>query len=66
MDDDMHRNMVMAGVFIALMIAMALWQVLRSVSRGGLDGPGAIRLFCSLVILGVVLYVGYTALSLWT
>jgi hypothetical protein len=65
MDDDMHRSMIMAGVFITLMIGMAAWQVLRTLSRGGLDGPGAIRLVCSLVVLGVMLYVGYTTYSLW-
>ena len=62
----MHRSMVMAGVFIALMIAAALWQVLRTVSRGAMDPFTVVRLAASLVILGVMLYVGYTALNLWT
>ena len=62
----MHRSMIMAGVVIALMIAAALWQVLRTVSRGGMDAFTVVRLAGSLVILGVMLYVGYTALNLWT
>ena len=62
----MHRNMLMAGVFITLMIGMVAWQVLRTLSRGGLDGVGAVRLVCSLFILGIMLYVGYTAFSIWT
>jgi predicted PurR-regulated permease PerM len=66
MEDDANRNMIMAGVFIALTIGMAAWQVLRTLSRGGLDGVGAVRLVCSLFVLGIMLYVGYTALSLWT
>ena len=66
MEDEMHRNMIMAGVFITLMIGMVAWQVLRTLSRGGLDGVGAVRLVCSLFILGIMLYVGYTAFSMWT
>ena len=62
----MHRNMIMAGVFITLMIGMLAWQVLRTLSRGGLDGQGAVRLACSVFVLGIMVYVGYTALSLWT
>ena len=66
MDDYANRNMIMAGVFITLMIGMLVWQVLRTLSRGGLDGLGAIRLVVSVFVLGIMLYVGYTALSLWT
>jgi hypothetical protein len=65
-EDDMHRNMIMAGVFITLMIGMLVWQVLRTLSRGGLDGQGAIRLVVSVFVLGIMLYVGYSAFSLWT
>jgi hypothetical protein len=66
MEDDMHRNMIMAGVFITLMIGMLAWQVLRVLSKGGLDGQGAIRLGVSVFALGIMVYVGYSALSLWT
>ena len=62
----MQRNMIMAGVFITLMIGMLVWQVLRVLSRGGLDGQGAIRLAVSVFALGIMIYVGYSALSLWT
>ena len=66
MDDVANREMLEAGVFITLMIGAAAWQVLRALSRGGLDGQGLIRLTCSLVGLGIMVYVGCTALSLWT
>jgi hypothetical protein len=66
MDDEMNRNMIMAGAFIALMIVLALWQVMRTLSRGGMDGPGLVKLASSIFILGIMMYVGYTALSLWT
>jgi hypothetical protein len=68
MDDgtDFHEMTTMAGVFITLMIGMAAWQVLRVLSRGGLDARGAIQLVCSVILLGIMLYVGYTAYSLWT
>lgn len=62
----MHRNMIMAGVFIAAVIGMLVWQVLRTLSRGGLDGQGAVRLVCSVFVLGIMLYVGYSAFSIWT
>ena len=62
----MHRNMIMAGVFITLMIGMLAWQVLRTLSRGGLDGQGAVRLVVSVFVLGIMLYVGYSAFSIWT
>lgn len=66
MDDEANRNMIMAGLFLTVMIGMLAWQVLRTISRGGLDGPGAVRLVCTVFVLGIMLYVGYTALSIWT
>jgi hypothetical protein len=66
MDDSANRNMIMAGVFITLTIGMLAWQVLRTISRGGLDAVGVLRLACSVFVLGIMVYVGYTALSLWT
>ena len=66
MEDEMHRNMIMAGVFITLMIGMLVWQVLRTLSRGGLDAQGAVRLVCSVFVLGIMVYVRYSAFSLWT
>jgi hypothetical protein len=66
MEDNSRRYMIEAGAFIALTIGMVAWQVLRTLSRGGLDGAGAVRLVCSLFVLGIMLYVGYTAFSLWT
>jgi hypothetical protein len=65
-DEDMHRNVVLGGVFIALTIGAALWQVLRTLSRGGMSGVTLVRLTCNLILLGIMLYVGYTALTLWT
>lgn len=65
-EDEMHRNMIMAGVFITAVIGMLVWQVLRTLSRGGLDGQGAVRLVCSVFVLGIMLYVGYSAFSIWT
>lgn len=62
----MHRNMIMAGVFVTAVIGMLVWQVLRTLSRGGLDGQGAVRLVCSVFVLGIMLYVGYSAFSIWT
>jgi len=66
MDDLETRNMIMAGIFITAMIGMLMWQVLRVLSKGGLDGVGLIRLVCTLFVLGIMCYVGYTALSIWT
>jgi len=66
MEDNANREMLMAGLFITLTIGLLMWQVLRTLSRGGFDAAGAIRLFCSVFVLGIMLYVGYTALSLWT
>jgi hypothetical protein len=64
MDD--QREMMFAGLFITAMIGMLAWQVLRLLSRGGLDGQGLIRLVCTVFVLGIMCYVGYTALSIWT
>jgi hypothetical protein len=66
MDDVANREMLEAGACLTLMIGAAVWQVLRTLSRGGLDGMGVIKLTCNLVVLGIVVYVGYTALTLWT
>ena len=66
MDDTANLEMMEAGVCITLMIGAALWQVLRALGRGGMDAAGVLRLTCSLVMLGIMVYVGYTALTLWT
>ena len=66
MEDTANREMMMAGVFITLMIGMLAWQVLRTISRGGMDAQGAVRLVCTVFVLGIMCYVGYTALTLWT
>ena len=66
MDDVANREMLEAGVCITLMIGGAMWQVLRTLGRGGLDGMGLVKLTCNLVLLGIALYVGVTALNLWT
>lgn len=60
------REMMFAGVFMTAMIGMLAWQVLRLLSRGGLDGTGLIKLVCGLFVLGIMCWVGFTALSLWT
>jgi uncharacterized membrane protein len=65
-DGDMNRNMIMAGAFIALTICMLLWQVMRAITRGGMDPVGLVKLACSVFVLGIMLYVGYSTLSLWT
>jgi hypothetical protein len=66
MEDSANREMLMAGVFITLTIGMLTWQVLRTISRGGWDIVGVVRLACSVFVLGIMLYVGFTALSIWT
>ena len=66
MDDVANREMLEAGFCITLMIGAAMWQVLRTLSRGGLDVMGAVRLTCNLILLGIAVYVGYTAFSMWT
>jgi len=66
MDDVANREMLEAGVFLTLMIGAAAWQVMRALSGGGLNGLGLIRLTCTLIIFGIMVYVGCTALSMWT
>ena len=66
MEDDSSRQMMMAGVFITVTIGLLAWQVLRTISRGAMDAQGAVRLVCSVFVLGIMIYVGYSALSLWT
>jgi hypothetical protein len=67
MDDSIaNREMIMTGVFIALAICSLVWQVLRTLSRGALDGTSLVRLAYSLFALGVMLYVAHTIFSMWT
>ena len=67
MDENIaNREMMMTGVFITLTICALVWQVLRTLSRGALDGTSVLRLAVSVFALGIMLYVGYTALSIWT
>ena len=66
MDDVANREMLEAGVCLTAMIGIALWQVLRTLGSGGLNGIGMIKLTCNLVLLGIALYVGYSALTMWT
>jgi hypothetical protein len=66
MDDVANREMLEAGVCIALMICGATWQVMRTLSRGGMGARGLIQLTCNLILLGIALYVGYSALNMWT
>ena len=66
MDDHPElQAMYLTGAFYTVIIGAMIWQVLRLLSRGGLDGQGVIRLGASIFILGILCYVGYTALSLW-
>ena len=62
----LEQFLAAATLMFPLMIGAAAWQGLRALSRGGLDGQGVIRLTCSLIGLGIMVYVGCTALSLWT
>ena len=67
MDDQTQlRYILPAGIFLVAVIGMLAWQVLRLVSRGGLDAMGTIRLVCSLFVLGIMCWVGFTALRMWT
>lgn len=66
MDDVELRNQIFAGAFYTVMIGVVVWQILRLLSRGSLDGAGAIRLASSVFVLGILCYVGYTMLSIWT
>ncbi|HEX4860506.1 MAG TPA: hypothetical protein VFV07_04670 [Rhizomicrobium sp.] len=55
-----------AGIFLVATIGMLAWQVLRLLSRGGLDAMGLIRLVCGVFVLGIMCWVGFTALQMWT
>ncbi len=66
MDDVANREMLEAGAFLMLMIGAAAWQVMRTLGRGGLNGMGLIKLTCNLIVFGIMVYVGCTALSMWT
>jgi hypothetical protein len=59
------REMMFAGAFYTVMIGIMVWQILRLLGKGGLDGSGLIKLVCSLVVLGIMCYVGYTMLAMW-
>jgi len=66
MDDTVaNRDMIMTGAFIALSICALVWQVLRILSRGALDGTSMLRLAVSIFALGIMLYVGHTIFSMW-
>ena len=60
------QYVMLIGIFLTAMIGMLAWQVLRLLSRGGLDAMGLIRLVCGLIVLGIMCWVGFTALSMWT
>lgn len=67
MDDPVAlRSMILAGVFYTAMIGYGIWQVLRLLSRGAMDGVRLVQLAATLFILGILCWVGYTALMLWT
>ena len=67
MDDHVEaQNMMLAGIFLTAIIGLLAWQVLRLLAKGGLDAMGLIRLVCGLFVLGIMCWVGFTALSLWT
>ncbi|MBV9990071.1 MAG: hypothetical protein JOZ72_02155 [Alphaproteobacteria bacterium] len=66
MDDQAAREMIFAGLFYTAMIGLGVWQVLRLLSKGSLDGVGVMRLISTVFILGIMCYVGYTMLQLWT
>ena len=66
MDDQAAKEMMFAGAFYVVMIGLGVWQVLRLLSKGGLDGMGVFRLISTVFILGIMCYVGYTMLQMWT
>ncbi len=67
MDDSTELHYILpASIFLVAMIGMLAWQVLRLLSRGGLDAMGLLRLVCGLFVLGIMCWVGVTALSMWT
>ena len=59
------HSILPASIFLVAMIGMLAWQVLRLLSRGGLDAMGLLRLVCGLFVLGIMCWVGFTALSMW-
>jgi hypothetical protein len=66
MDDSIELHYILpASIFLVAMIGMLAWQVLRLLSRGGLDAVGLLRLVCGLFMLGIMCWVGFTALSMW-
>lgn len=66
MDDQASREMIFAGLFYTVLIGLGVWQVLRLLSKGSLDGLGVVRLISSVFVLGIMCYVGFTMLQLWT
>ncbi len=66
MDDQAAKEMMFAGAFYVAMIGLGIWQVLRLLSKGSLDAVGLVRLGASLFVLGIMCYVGYTMLQMWT
>ena len=60
------RYMILAGLAITVMIGFLVRQVLVLLSRGGLDVITVIRLAFGLFVLAIMVYVAYTAFSLWT
>ena len=67
MDDSTQLHEILpAGIFLVVVIGAMAWQVLRLIGRGGLDAMGLIRLVCGLFVLGIMCWVGFTALRMWT
>jgi cation transporter-like permease len=67
MDDSSELHYILpAGIFLVAVIGMLAWQVLRLLGRGGFDAVGLIRLVCSVFVLGIMCWVGFTALRMWT
>jgi hypothetical protein len=60
------RYMILAGLAITVMIGFLVRQVLVLLSRGGLDAITVIRLAFGLFVLAIMVYLAYTAFSLWT
>lgn len=65
-DPEQMRSMVLAGLFYTALVGAMVWQILRLLSRGGLDAQGVLRLGVSVFVLGIMGYVGYTMLQVWT
>lgn len=66
MDDQANREMIFAGLFYTAMIGLGVWQVLRLLSKGSLDAQSLVPAISSVFVLGIMCYVGYTMLQLWT